>query len=920
MIIMLSLGVLILRILYSLMEAYYERNWPKKTFRGLLLALGIFLMCSSVFAQAVRWDWQVTTINANARQPGGMYPVLALPGSGIAFCNAPANAVPCTNYATTYTSVAATSTCPSTAQLTRSNSTTCVANADSLGGFGVWIASGTYQYTVSTVYGNFGPYDVTVGFGSGPISGTNASFTGYVSAGATPPPGTVGLWGIASQGEINGATYATPDAAVTAACAGSKAVYFPAGVYTSGIPIRCNGLHVRCAARDTIASSGAIFRITGPNWGLWNPDADNTTAGSAANQRRSLTISDCAFDISTDPTNVLGAWRIKGVGASTFIGNNIFANSNTNPAITFDGSNWNQNGGNYDNDFFSNTLYDLAGSGPPTLGGSTGIGIYVTNCSTYAGATCGSQAKASTNDDHWYGGGISRFGRSIYIEGGGHNTFASVDAENAEQDCIDLMPAVAGGASGAGGNRFIQIRCETAIQAWSSGAKTVGTKIVDSNSNYQTVSTAGTTAGTAPTWCTTLNCTTTDGSVIWTLTQIFPVNVRATGTSRNTLEIYNSGTNQPIDDTTQQNTYEGGLTVYGSLLPSTPSTYGGNFSADPRGWAKYGIGKFPSPFDNNSFQGVLDVHGTIQSDRQIYLCNFTNGCYTATLGGTLGGSAVSTFSTSGAGTGAAFVVTATSNGVITGAKVTTPGTGYAVNDTITSIAQVTSSGTGAIFTVNSVDGGGGILTFTITNGGTGGYAIFKTNATGTPPVFNFNSLNGTNVNVVNCAGTGTSSQYCGGDGVWHNATPAGGGCTKLGSLSSPNTLTGTTSLTTMATIAAPVLNANSFLRIHADVFGNTGNTGILTVGAQWGGLGFPNVSGVSLANAYEIVEWEPRNEGSVSAQMVSYRFGKNGSNVSQAAAETALNTGSAANITIVFTPSLAADTWVLKAADVVLCP
>ena len=101
------------------------------------------------FGQAARWDYQVTTINQSAPQPGGMYPVLAIPGSAVQICNAPVNAVPCTNYATTYTSATMTTACPSNAQFTRPGSNVCVANADAQGGFGFWSSAGIYQYTVT---------------------------------------------------------------------------------------------------------------------------------------------------------------------------------------------------------------------------------------------------------------------------------------------------------------------------------------------------------------------------------------------------------------------------------------------------------------------------------------------------------------------------------------------------------------------------------------------------------------------------------------------------------------------------------------------------------------------------------------------------------------------------------------------------
>ena len=57
-----------------------------------------------------------------------------------------------------------------------------------------------------------------------------------------------------------------------------------------------------------------------------------------------------------------------------------------------------------------------------------------------------------------------------------------------------------------------------AVPQWTaSTVETVGNLIVDSNGNTQKVTTAGTTGTSTPTWGRTLNSTTTDGTVVWTL-------------------------------------------------------------------------------------------------------------------------------------------------------------------------------------------------------------------------------------------------------------------------------------------------------------------------------------------------------------------------------------------------------------------
>lgn len=150
-------------------EAIFERDWPKRTIKGFLIALLLLGMGARAFGQASRFDWIVSTTNNSAPQPGGLYPALYIPGSAIAVCTAPANAVPCTNYAPTYTDATHATACPLTPtplQLTRPGSNVCVAGADAQGGWGVWMNSGNYQYTVTTTYGSFGPYDFSIG-GSG---------------------------------------------------------------------------------------------------------------------------------------------------------------------------------------------------------------------------------------------------------------------------------------------------------------------------------------------------------------------------------------------------------------------------------------------------------------------------------------------------------------------------------------------------------------------------------------------------------------------------------------------------------------------------------------------------------------------------------------------------------------------------------
>jgi hypothetical protein len=45
-----ALLLLILRVLYSVAEIYFEHDWPRSTWKGLALSAILFGFCISVFA------------------------------------------------------------------------------------------------------------------------------------------------------------------------------------------------------------------------------------------------------------------------------------------------------------------------------------------------------------------------------------------------------------------------------------------------------------------------------------------------------------------------------------------------------------------------------------------------------------------------------------------------------------------------------------------------------------------------------------------------------------------------------------------------------------------------------------------------------------------------------------------------------
>jgi hypothetical protein len=122
----------------------------------------LLLLTAAAFAQGVRiGDGTPVASTLNLSGVGN----ILTPSStaAIAICTYPANAVPCTNKATTYTTQALSVACATSVQVTLPGTSSCVANADSLGNWGAWVAPGSYDYTITVGSHSYGPYTVTNG-------------------------------------------------------------------------------------------------------------------------------------------------------------------------------------------------------------------------------------------------------------------------------------------------------------------------------------------------------------------------------------------------------------------------------------------------------------------------------------------------------------------------------------------------------------------------------------------------------------------------------------------------------------------------------------------------------------------------------------------------------------------------------------
>jgi hypothetical protein len=134
----------------------------KHSIFALVLVAGLSLPAR---AQNVRYDAPFPSISSQTSTP---FLVANVPPNSpvLAVCHSPANTVPCTNYATTYTSAGAA--CPNGAQDTpQPQPSACQPTGDGQGNIGFWAPAGTYDYTVCIGLNCYGPYTVTIGGGGG---------------------------------------------------------------------------------------------------------------------------------------------------------------------------------------------------------------------------------------------------------------------------------------------------------------------------------------------------------------------------------------------------------------------------------------------------------------------------------------------------------------------------------------------------------------------------------------------------------------------------------------------------------------------------------------------------------------------------------------------------------------------------------
>ena len=185
MILIFILGLVALRILYSVGEVYYERDWPRDTWKGLLIALGVLCIAISAFGQAVRIDIPLQTSGPSVPISGGPLPQALWVANAAAYlCTHPSATLAACQAApiTTYTDSTEGTTCPTATPLVQLPGNTCTAATGTTANVGFWYGGGVFDYWIVSSYGTYGPFSGNSGgVGSG-CPTTGCAFTGPVSA------------------------------------------------------------------------------------------------------------------------------------------------------------------------------------------------------------------------------------------------------------------------------------------------------------------------------------------------------------------------------------------------------------------------------------------------------------------------------------------------------------------------------------------------------------------------------------------------------------------------------------------------------------------------------------------------------------------------------------------------------------------
>ena len=214
--------------------------------KTLLLTLAIATTC---FGQAVRFDSEVTTVNASCMS-GKQCPLLALPGSSISVCQgSPATKALCqASPATTYTAAGAGTSCSTLAQLTPATGGACRSTADNQGNWGMWVLPGSYSY--------------------------------YITVPSTAGGGTTGPYPLSIQGAAGGYVLDSLYATIAEACtaAGTGTLYLTTA--WNGLTTQTLGCNIYAMANGKLRpASGQVVTISGTFDGVLTQHFDLSLSG-----------------------------------------------------------------------------------------------------------------------------------------------------------------------------------------------------------------------------------------------------------------------------------------------------------------------------------------------------------------------------------------------------------------------------------------------------------------------------------------------------------------------------------------------------------------------------------------------------------------------------------------------------------------
>lgn len=161
--------------------------------RTIILAM---LCTVAAFGQAFRVDPTPASTTSGSAPPGAYAPLLAVPGAVVGLCGDAG----CAGSATSYTSAAGATPCPSNAPVVPRGTAVCASSTDSQGNFGFWLLPGNYWYTLTYNSSTYGPFPISAGgSGGGGGGGSPALPAGSVQFNNSGAFGGFGTWNATTQ-------------------------------------------------------------------------------------------------------------------------------------------------------------------------------------------------------------------------------------------------------------------------------------------------------------------------------------------------------------------------------------------------------------------------------------------------------------------------------------------------------------------------------------------------------------------------------------------------------------------------------------------------------------------------------------------------------------------------------------------------